>query len=550
MALIQDDHGYAHRTVQGGLFVYEIEHRSAISKGWPQPSSQLGFTSPSLGDLDGDGELEIISASVRDRVYVWRQNGELFPGWPVTLPRNRAGASKQVLVPAAAADLDGDGLPEIVVAEQQGLVATYDRFGRLRVGWPWDVSRQSSFLGGFAIIPLGDGTGGIATGKGLLGGIDPTSVTLLDHLGNPIPGWPRTLSSLTTGSVAAGDLDGDGIPELVVADGLKTWAFHLDGSILPGWPTSPGGVLRPLIADFNDDGLPDVLGSIKTFLTWELRGWEGDGTPLPGLTHRQINEVLPQTPTLGDLNGDGFLDMVLGVQNSASIFSPGKVHAFTLNVPLHPETMHWPTFAHDYSRSSTWEPPTRHLGGRGRTVPGELFMDRPAGRVTLLLDVPAEAPVKAGLAVTALGGVSIPPIPVQLVRSGRLSGPALQGRRLSSGDGARAGRRGRQALPGPGGRLPMPDDPARRKPPSFMAQVDGQAILDAFGRIRPAHPELLLTDDEIRDWLATGVAPAVPDGKTRTLWLTLETPRVGILKLTAHLPLGLRAGPAASTPHR
>ncbi|MFQ5767608.1 MAG: hypothetical protein ACE5ID_06455 [Acidobacteriota bacterium] len=39
------------------------------------------------------------------------------------------------------------------------------------------------------------------------------------------------------------------------------------------------------------------------------------------------------------------------------------------------------------------------------------------------------------------------------------------------------------------------------------------------------------------------MVPVIPDDETRDLWLTLETPRVGVLKLTAHVPVGIGRGP-------
>ena len=68
-----------------------------------------------------------------------------------------------------------------------------------------------------------------------------------------------------------------------------------------------------------------------------------------------------------------------------------------------------------------------------------------------------------------------------------------------------------------------------------IGQIDGRAVMRAFQRVRAEHPEVLLTDDEIRAWLETGNVPAIPPGEARPLWLTIESPRVDAKKLKAHV---------------
>ncbi len=78
---------------------------------------------------------------------------------------------------------------------------------------------------------------------------------------------------------------------------------------------------------------------------------------------------------------------------------------------------------------------------------------------------------------------------------------------------------------------------------NLIAQVNGRSLMDAFDAAREAHPELLLNDDELRQWLDTDIMPEIPSGEARPLWLTIESPRVGVKKLKAHVAVNVVLNP-------
>lgn len=92
--------------------------------GWPQQTTYPGFSSPALADLDGDGSLEVIIGTGdpftqndnipgAGQVYAWHANGQVVSGWPVS-PKNVQGSDAQITSSPTVADIDGDGQVEVL----------------------------------------------------------------------------------------------------------------------------------------------------------------------------------------------------------------------------------------------------------------------------------------------------------------------------------------------------------------------------------------------------------------------------------------------------
>ncbi len=112
---------------------------------------------------------------------------------------------------------------------------------------------------------------------------------------------------------AVGDLDGDGIPEIVAATGLvfgslSVVAFDHQGALLwtspQVWPQDQGGALG--IADFDNDGSPEVYAD--GFILDANGGLVMMAPAQTGWFFAQRNTAT----AAADLDGDGDLELVLG----------------------------------------------------------------------------------------------------------------------------------------------------------------------------------------------------------------------------------------------
>ncbi|HEY2930776.1 MAG TPA: VCBS repeat-containing protein [Acidobacteriota bacterium] len=319
----------------------QIPNTPAQRAGFPKVlagSGSIVVTQPAVGDLDNDGVKEIVVGTKGRKLYVINAGGTILAGWPVTLPAEVVGCP-------AIGDIDGDGFADVVVSFKgttdptgSGGVRAYTR----TAGLIWSVTTGDANADGlpdgvYSSPAIGD-VDGDGRNDVVFGSFD-FNVYVITRDGTALAGWPKFLRDTTFSSPALADLKGDGKLEIIIGcdthaegppfntpDGGGLHVFLPNGQEMPGFPRFVNQTIMssPAVGDIDGDGRPDIVVGGGTFYTTpgvgkQVYAFRCDGTNLPGWPVNVADQVF-NSPALGDLDKDGKLDVVIA-DNSANIYA-------------------------------------------------------------------------------------------------------------------------------------------------------------------------------------------------------------------------------------
>jgi hypothetical protein len=114
---------------------------------WRPTASYKGFF-PSVGDIDGDEDLEIVIGAPNDSVYAYHHNGTRVSGYPVFANTSSSGRNQALIV-----DVNADGAGDIIVNVQDSIVAFDGKRAIMLRNEVWPIQRKGP---GTGLLTIGD----------------------------------------------------------------------------------------------------------------------------------------------------------------------------------------------------------------------------------------------------------------------------------------------------------------------------------------------------------------------------------------------------------
>ena len=258
-----------------------------LVKNWPRFLDGDGAGSPAFEDLDGDGRDELVIGDGNGFVHAYKIDGSEAKGWPVhtralplpTTGRNAYTRGEMAQTVYAAiltgapliADLDGDGTPEVAVADIEGDLHVWHHDGTPLANFP---------VRGIAAYSSESACQVVRNARC----DDDGPADVRDKI--------NTVDRAFTSQPVAADLDKSvaGLELIGGSNDGHVYAWHADGSPVPGWPV----LLR-------DPAKVAAVDPVTHRVTFKPNSEVHFGRKILG------------APSVGDVDGDGDLEVAANV---------------------------------------------------------------------------------------------------------------------------------------------------------------------------------------------------------------------------------------------
>jgi tetratricopeptide (TPR) repeat protein len=227
-------------------------------------------------DLDRDGDLDLVVAHAKGLSWIDNLRQGRFGDRTAASGLSRSAPASAV----ASADLDNDGLPDLISAGPGGLQAWH---GRRTTFEPWNLNLPAN--PGFSDVLAFDADN---DGRLDVAAAGPAGVVVLTNpsfAALPVEGAPASVTAL-----AAADLDGDGDLDLVAAGRAGLHRLDNDGGNKNHWLTVRLKAITQGNSKNNLDGLGSVL-EVRSGSAYQFQEVHGQTTHL-GLGRRAQPDLL------------------------------------------------------------------------------------------------------------------------------------------------------------------------------------------------------------------------------------------------------------------
>jgi hypothetical protein len=332
--------------------VSSITSRVLIDPVGEHTGDEFGCSVAWVGDVNGDGYDDLLMGAFRYPEIASVGQAYLYFGGPaidsvadLVIPAPAGGAGWFGISVGSAGDFNGDGYPDFIIGAQQ---SGYEGKAFIYYGGPsLDATPDFTLTGesigsltafGASVASAGDvnedGFDDVIVGAPWYGGGGNKPGRVYVFFGGAVPDADadRVFSGVgfydQLGSVvgSAGDMNGDGHPDVFAsapynrdaalnAGAIYVWFGGPAFDAIPDLTLLGSGVNEHLMdaanaGDVNADGFSDLIGA-----GWgQVRVWFGGSSPnsVPDLT---LARTYASVAGAGDVNGDGIDDFVIGAPN-------------------------------------------------------------------------------------------------------------------------------------------------------------------------------------------------------------------------------------------